>query len=157
MVEYHPISAKDQSRLHQFGAKVFPGVFLGYALNAGESGKETLWSQTLKNWRRWTHLNSTPEGSMQRKWKLHIPSRRWNSQSLWRRTASENIHLNPGIVQNEEKNKKFFKENQMNYIFQHNFNKTQRGMMRKLKVTSGLLQENSLSSSRGTQSQTVHA
>ena len=33
-----------------------------------ESGKETLWSQTLKNWRRWTRLNSTPEGSMQRKY-----------------------------------------------------------------------------------------
>ena len=31
MVEYHPISAKDQSRLHQFGAKVLPGKFLGYA------------------------------------------------------------------------------------------------------------------------------
>ena len=35
MVEYHPISAKDQSRLHQFGAKVLPGIFLGYALYAG--------------------------------------------------------------------------------------------------------------------------
>ena len=23
-----------------------------------ESGRETLWSQTLKNWRRWTHLNA---------------------------------------------------------------------------------------------------
>ena len=67
MVEYHPISAKDQSRLHQFGAKVLPGKFLGYALYAVKSGKETLWSQTLKNWRRWTHQNSTPEGSMQRK------------------------------------------------------------------------------------------
>ena len=32
-----------------------------------ESGKETLWSQTLKNWRRWTHQKSTPEGSLQRK------------------------------------------------------------------------------------------
>ena len=32
-----------------------------------ESGKETLWSQTLKNFSRWTRLNSTPEGSMQRK------------------------------------------------------------------------------------------
>ena len=27
MVEYHPISAKDQSRLHQFGSKVLPGIF----------------------------------------------------------------------------------------------------------------------------------
>ena len=39
MVEYHSISAKDQSRLHQFGAKVLPGFFLGYALYAGENGK----------------------------------------------------------------------------------------------------------------------
>ena len=35
MVEYHSISAKDQSRLHQFGAKVLPGIFLGYVLYAG--------------------------------------------------------------------------------------------------------------------------
>ena len=32
-----------------------------------ESGKETLRLQTLENWKRWTHQNSTPEGSMQRK------------------------------------------------------------------------------------------
>ena len=31
-----------------------------------EAGKETLWPQTLKTWRRWTRLKSTPEGSMQR-------------------------------------------------------------------------------------------
>ena len=31
MVEYHRISAKDLSRLHQFGPKVLPGIFLGYA------------------------------------------------------------------------------------------------------------------------------
>ena len=35
MVEYYPISAKDQSRIHQFGKKVLPGLFLGYALYAG--------------------------------------------------------------------------------------------------------------------------
>ena len=34
-VEYHPISAKDQSGLHQFGAKVLPSIFLGYVLYAG--------------------------------------------------------------------------------------------------------------------------
>ena len=49
MVECHPISAKDQSRLHQFGKKVFPGVFLGYALFAGGgSGKEIFWLQTCE-------------------------------------------------------------------------------------------------------------
>ena len=31
LVEYHPITAKDQSRIHQFGKKVLPGLFLGYA------------------------------------------------------------------------------------------------------------------------------
>ena len=67
MVEYHPFSAKDQSRLHQFGAKVLPGIFLGYTFSRVESGEETPRSQTLKNWRRWTHQNSTAEGSMQRK------------------------------------------------------------------------------------------
>ena len=35
LVEYHPIPAKDQSRIHQFGKKVLPGLFLGYALYAG--------------------------------------------------------------------------------------------------------------------------
>ena len=39
MVEYHPISAKDLSRLHQFGPNVLPGIFLGYALHAGRIWK----------------------------------------------------------------------------------------------------------------------
>ena len=34
LVEYHPKTAKDQSRIHQFGTKVLPGLFLGYALYA---------------------------------------------------------------------------------------------------------------------------
>ena len=37
LVEYYPISAKDQSRIHQFGEKVLPGLFLGYALYAEEN------------------------------------------------------------------------------------------------------------------------
>ena len=35
LVEYYSISAKDQSRIHQFGKEVLPGLFLGYALYAG--------------------------------------------------------------------------------------------------------------------------
>ena len=35
MVEYHPMSAKDLSRLHQFGTEVLPVTLLGYALDAG--------------------------------------------------------------------------------------------------------------------------
>ena len=34
LVEYYPISTKDHSRIHQFGKKVLPGLFFGYALYA---------------------------------------------------------------------------------------------------------------------------
>ena len=34
LVEYHPTTAKDQSRIHQFEKEVLPGLFLGYALYA---------------------------------------------------------------------------------------------------------------------------
>ena len=39
LVGYYSISAKDQSRIHQFGKKVLPGSFLGYALYAGGTWK----------------------------------------------------------------------------------------------------------------------
>ena len=39
VVEYYTISAKDQSRIHQFGKKVLPGLFLGYALYARRNWK----------------------------------------------------------------------------------------------------------------------
>ena len=66
LVEYHPITAKDQSRIHQFWKKVLLGLFLGYALYAGEFGRVTYWLQTLRSWRRWTHRKSTQKDSMQR-------------------------------------------------------------------------------------------
>ena len=37
MVEYHPTSAKDISRVHQFGPKVLPGLFLGLCIACGEN------------------------------------------------------------------------------------------------------------------------
>ena len=82
LVGYYPISAKDQSRIHQFGKKVLPGLFLGYALYAGvEFGRVTYWLQTLRSWKRWTHQKSTLKktqckGSIisQRKWKIHFPA-----------------------------------------------------------------------------------
>ena len=37
MVDHHPISAKDLSRLHQLGPKVLPGMFFGCILYAGEN------------------------------------------------------------------------------------------------------------------------
>ena len=39
MIKYHPVSAKDQLRLHQFVQKVLHGMFLGYALIAARIWK----------------------------------------------------------------------------------------------------------------------
>ena len=38
-----PISARDQSRLHQFGKKLLPGTHPGHVPTAREPGKETFW------------------------------------------------------------------------------------------------------------------
>ena len=64
--EYHP-TTKDQSRIHQLGKKVLPGLFLGYALYGGELGRVTDWSQILRSWKRWTHCKSTRKDSMRKR------------------------------------------------------------------------------------------
>ena len=43
-----------------------------------------------------------------------------------------------GIVLNEERNKKFFEENQTDFILQTLFKMTQHSMIRKLEIISGL-------------------
>ena len=53
-----------------------------------------------------------------KKRKLHIPSRRWNSQNLRARTASENIHLKPGTGRTRRGTRNSSRKNQMNYILQ---------------------------------------
>ena len=67
MVEYHQflrMTHRDQINLVQKYCLVYSSVMY---LMRRDSGKQTLWSQTVKNWRGWTHQISTPEGSMQRK------------------------------------------------------------------------------------------
>ena len=67
LVEYHPITAKNQSRIHQFGKKVLPGYCSSDThCTRGEFGRVTYWLQTLRSWKRWTHLKSTQKDSMQR-------------------------------------------------------------------------------------------
>ena len=69
MVEYHPIFVKDLSRLHQFGKKVVPGIFLGHVLHAGGiwKGDMLVVAHTGRIVKRWTQLKSMLKDSMQRK------------------------------------------------------------------------------------------
>ena len=64
MVEYHPSSPKTNLDFISLDQKSRQLWFLGYAFYAGVNLERT---QTLKNWRRWTHQKSTLDDSMQRK------------------------------------------------------------------------------------------
>ena len=67
LIEYHPTTAKDQSRIHQFGKKVFPGLFLGYAMYARVEFVGVTYSlQTLRSWRRWTYRKLLKKNSMRK-------------------------------------------------------------------------------------------
>ena len=67
-----------------------------------EFGRVTYWSQTLTSWKRWTHWKFIVKDQMhrrcfsQRKWKIHLSSRRWTNQTFWRRSETENIHFDTG-------------------------------------------------------------
>ena len=74
----------------------------------GGFGRVTYWLQTLRSWRRWTHQNSTLKDSRQRKisqrkWKIHIPSRRWTNHTFRKRSGIENIHFDTASDQYKEK------------------------------------------------------
>ena len=93
LVEYHPTTAKDQSRIHQFGKKVLPGLFLGYALYAGGIWKgdvlvadleelETMDASEVYSKR----LNAKEVIFPKEKRRNYFSNRRWTNQTPWRRS-----------------------------------------------------------------------
>ena len=103
MVEYHPISAKDLSRLHHFGLKVLPGIFLGYALNAVRIWKgdimiadieelEEMDASELHGRRLTAKEVLTPMKGEH----FIFPFADGTVKNFWRTSGSENIHLCPG-------------------------------------------------------------
>ena len=116
LVEYYTISAKDQSINHQIGKKVLPGLFLGYALYAGEIWKgdimvadieelETMGASEIYSKR----LNAKEVIFPKKKWKIHFSNRRWTNQNPWRRSGTENIHLDTGPPNSRRRSKIFLK------------------------------------------------
>ena len=110
LVEYHPITAKDQSRIHQFGKKVLHGLFLGYALYEGEFGRVTYWLQMLRSWRTMDaskiyskRLNAKEVIFHKEKGEFVFSNRRWTNQTPWRRSRPENIHLDTAATNSRRK------------------------------------------------------
>ena len=100
LVEYHPITAKDQSKIHQFGKKVLPGLFLGYALHA-----EGIWKcdvlitdieelETMDASEIYSIKTQCKRGDISKENGEFVFSiRRWTNQTSWRRSRPENIHF----------------------------------------------------------------
>ena len=68
LIEYHPISLKDQSRIHQFGKKVLPGIFLGSELVAEGIWKGDIHIADLEDLENWKHQNFILEVSTRKKY-----------------------------------------------------------------------------------------
>ena len=99
LVEYHPITAKDQSRIHQFGKKVLPGLFLGYALYAGGIWKGDVLIADLEELETmdaseiYSKKTQCERGDISQRRRIYFSNRRWTKQNPWRRSGTENIHL----------------------------------------------------------------
>ena len=109
LVEYHPITAKDQSRIHQFGKKVLPGLFLGYALNA-----EGIWMgdvlvadleelDTMDASEIYSKRLNAKEVIISQTRRIYFSNRRWTNKIRWRRSRPENIHLDTAATNSRRK------------------------------------------------------
>ena len=113
LVEYYPISAKDQSRIHQFGKKVLPGLFLGYSLYAGGIWKGDLTVadieelETMDASEIYCKRLNAQEVIFPQKMENSFSSRRWTNQIFWRRSGTENIHLDTGTPNSRRRSRRF--------------------------------------------------
>ena len=100
LVEYHPITAKDRSIIHQFGKKVLLGLFLGYALYAVRIWKgdvlvadleelETMDATEIYSKR----LNAKEVIFHKEKGEFIFPIADGRIKNPWRRSGPKNIHL----------------------------------------------------------------
>ena len=105
MGEYHPIAAKDQSRLHQFGPKVLAGKFISNVLHVGGiwrgdimvADSEELEEKDASELHA-RRLNAKEVLTAMRGENFIFPVADGTVKNFRRRSASENIHLNPGAT-----------------------------------------------------------
>ena len=95
---YYPVSAKDQSRIHQFGKKILPGLFLGYALYAGRIWKGDVLIADLEELETmdvseiYSKRLNEKEVIFPKQGEFIFPAAD-TSQTPWMRSRTEKIHL----------------------------------------------------------------
>ena len=93
MVEYHPISDKDLSGLHQFGPEVLPGMFLGWKGDNMVADIEELEQMNASELHA-RRLNAKEVLTLMKNEKIVFPVADGTVKNLWRRSTSTNIHFN---------------------------------------------------------------
>ena len=110
MVEYHPISPRDQSRLHQFGKQRLLGIFLGYEIIAEEIRKGDSLIAGLEDLKKLDASEIYPRRikakevliSLKRWW-IHLPNSRWDSKIVRKRPRFPRTHSKAGKNRKEWK------------------------------------------------------
>ena len=98
---------REQSRLHQYGKKVLPGIFLGFALVAERTWKGDMLIADLDELENGAHQKFILEESkrkeygylIKRRW-IHIPGSRWYSKIVRKRLRIPRTH--PGAGKNRK-------------------------------------------------------
>ena len=105
MAENHPISAKDQARRDQYGKKVFPEIFVGYALHAEGIWKGDILVSDVEEFASETHARRLTKGGSHANERrcIHHCSSRWISHVGRKRSSVPNTHLDSEfLAQGEE-------------------------------------------------------
>ena len=88
LVEYRPTTAEDQSRIHQFGKKVLPGLFLGYAVYAGGIWKGDVLIADLEELETmdaseiYSKKTQCEGGDISQTRRIYFSNRRWTNHNL---------------------------------------------------------------------------
>ena len=109
IIPYHPKTAKDQPRIHQFGKKVLPGLFLGYALYAGGIWKGDVLVADLEDLETmdasviYSKRLNAKEVIFPKQGEFIFPIADGRIKLSWRRSRTENIHLDTASTKFKEK------------------------------------------------------
>ena len=114
LFEYYPISAKDQSRIHQFGKKIFSGLFHGCALFAGEFWKDNILIADIEELETMDvseiyskRLNAKEAIFPKENGNFTFSSRSWTNRTFWKRSDPENIHIETGTSNSRRRKSRF--------------------------------------------------
>ena len=105
LVENLPDSARNKARIHQFGKKVSPGIFLGYALIARESWNGDIMIADIEELEKLDASEICPRRvKAQEVFITHIPSSRWFSNIIRKRLRIPRTHSETGTHRKERDN-----------------------------------------------------